>query len=98
MPSRIVRTISLRSMFPCPFPCPLFAAFDEDFDAPVLGAPLRRRVAGDRRVGALTFDVDPVRISKAQLEQGSDRLGAFDREFEIRWEPHGSDGRIVGMS
>ncbi len=36
----------------------LFAAFDEDFDSPVLGAPFRRRVAGDRRVRSLAFDVD----------------------------------------
>ena len=60
-------------------PTALFASRDEYLDAPVVGAPFRRRVGVDRRVGGLSLDFDTIRIGQALLQHRGRGLGALQR-------------------
>ena len=82
----------------CDFAFASLRARDHDFDAAVLGAPVRRRIGGDGDVRALAVDLDrgPGCVRPA-LEQLGDRLGALDREIPVRREAHALDRHVLSV-
>src|SRR4051794_34792310 len=102
IPYRTVRVICFASILVVRYSAafrfePLFAALNENLDAPVFGAPLRGRIAGDWSVRALAFDFDPRPIGQSRLENGGNGLRALNREFKIGGETDVMDRGIVGV-